>query len=70
MGTIVIEWESTAIVSEGHIAIGQSYFPWHMKSAIRSPIINTVGLIGARTRVGMIEASTTRNPSRPWTLPY
>jgi hypothetical protein len=46
------------------------YFPWRMSAAMRSPIITTVGLIGARTRLGMIDASTMRNPSRPCTLPY
>ena len=53
-----------------HVAIDQCYFPWRIRAAILSPIINTVGLIGARTRLGIIEASTTRNPSRPYTLPY
>src|SRR3954449_13065419 len=46
------------------------YLPALMKSAIRSPIIMVVTLVFARMQSGMIEASTTRRPWRPWTLPY
>ena len=38
-----------------------------MKSAARSPIMMVEALVLARTTSGMMEASTTRNPSTPWT---
>ena len=40
------------------------------KYATRSATIITAGLMGARTRSGMIDASTMRNPSMPCTSPY
>ena len=40
-----------------------------MKSATRSPIIIVVTLVLARMQSGMMEASATLRPSRPWTLP-
>ena len=39
-----------------------------MASAIFSPIIIVVTLMLARTQSGMIDASATRIPSRPWTI--
>ena len=41
-----------------------------MKSETRSPIIMVVTLVLARMQSGMMEASTTRIPSSPWTFPY
>ena len=46
------------------------YLPCLIQSATRSPIIMVVTLVLARMQSGMIEASTTRRPSIPWTLPY
>ena len=40
-----------------------------MKSAMCSPIIMTVTFMFARTQSGIMEASTTRSPSIPCTLP-
>ena len=40
-----------------------------MKSDTRSPIAMVVTLVLARTQLGMMDASTTRSPSRPWTFP-
>jgi hypothetical protein len=59
-----------------HVEVGaifdgrMPYFPCLMKSATRSPIIIAVTLVLARGQSGMIEASTTRRPPRPWTFPY
>ena len=46
------------------------HYPRRTMSAMRSPIIIMVGLIGARTKSGIMEASATRRPSMPRTLPY
>lgn len=47
-----------------------SYFPALMNSAIRSPIIIVVTFVLARMQSGIMDASATRRPSRPCTLPY
>ena len=41
-----------------------------MKSEIRSPITMVVTLVLARTQLGMMEASATLSPCKPWTLPF
>ena len=41
-----------------------------IKYATRSATIITAGLMAARTKSGMIDASTMRNPSMPCTSPY
>ncbi len=48
---------------------GPPYNPWQMKSAMRSPMTMVVTLVLALMQSGMIEASATRSPSSPWTLP-
>ena len=60
----------------GDLVCSRSLFPvidyrlvW-IKPAIRSATIITAGLMGARTKSGMIDASTTRNLSIPRTSPY
>ena len=46
------------------------YFPERMKSETRSAIASVVAFVLARMQSGMMEASTTRSPSRPCTRPY
>ena len=41
-----------------------------MKSATRSPIIMVVTFVFARMQFNIMEASATRSPCIPWTLPY
>ena len=45
------------------------YLPCRIASATRSASIITAGLMGARTRSGIMEASTTLRPSTPYTRP-
>ena len=52
------------------VGVSGVYLPSLMKSLTRSPIIIVVTLVLARMQSGMMDASTTRSPSRPCTLPY
>ena len=54
--------------------MGSSRCPFYncsfIKSATRSPIIMAVPLVPVQTMSGMMEVSTTRSPSSPWTQQY
>jgi hypothetical protein len=48
----------------------EQWYRYFIQSATRSAIMIVVALVLERVTLGMIEASTTRNPSIPCTRPY
>ena len=59
---------STCVPREG--SVEGAYCPVSMNSETCSPIIIEGALVLARIQSCIMEASATRNPSRPCTLPY